>query len=153
AEVGGGVLQGAARVVRQVPEGLVVGQAVPLDVARGARLDRGRAVDHRLERARRVEVGRPERVHAGDDRVVRVAGHHAFEVVVLRPPVPHVVRLVCLVVYGLRDVTGLVRGEQREQLRLGAVDVPAGEVRVLGVPLGGLVDLPVEADVPAVDVG
>ena len=43
------------------------------------------------------------------------------------------------------------RRQQREQLDLGAVDVPAGEVGVLGAAVG-LVDLPVHAGVGAADV-
>ncbi len=67
-------------------------------------------------------------------------------------PAVEVACLEALVEDGLRDVGGLARGEQRQQLDLAAVDVPAGEVRVLDVPGLGAVDDAVHAGIAAVGV-
>ncbi len=86
------------------------------------------------------------------DRVVRVADHDAGDRVLVGPAVPDVADRLGVVVHGLGDVAGHVRGEQGEELDLAAVDVPAGERRVVVLSRRDLEGLAVHAGVGAVHV-
>src|SRR5690606_38338209 len=145
-EVGGGRLQrlggpapAVAGVVRGVAEPQVLGEvgALALALAGAARVRQAGRVRHGglpyqgREGAAHVEVPHAERVEAGEGRGRRVAGHHVGGAVDVDPAVPHAAVLPGEVVQRLGVVARDLRLEQREQLGVGAVLVPAGEVAVL----------------------
>ena len=111
----------------------------------------GRAFQHHLQRRARVEVARAEGPGAGDDGHRRVAVHRAALVVGHGPLGEAPAALLGHVDERLRHVARLFGEEPRDERRVRAVDVPAGEVRVLRVPRR-LVHAVVEAHVLAVGV-
>ena len=129
----------------------VAGEALALDVFTVRALARfARPTDHRGERRGAVEVVGAEGRGGGDHRVGRVADHrHRLAVGV--GPARQAARLFGVGDERLDHVGGAARLDQGEQRDLGAVDVPAGEVGVLGAA-AGLVDGAVHADVVAADV-
>src|SRR6185369_15614819 len=99
-----------------------------------------------------VEAAGTEGVIVGDDRGARVAHHHVGLSVVERP-LGQLAALGIVVDHGLRAVTCLGRRDQRLELGLGPIDVPAGVVAVLGSVTGGdCVYLVVEAAILPVRV-
>ena len=166
-EVGRGVLEGFARAAPGVRDGRDVVEREPLVERRALahardpaplvaqverRRHRGRP-QQRLERGAHVEARAAEGVDGRHGRRGRVALHHVGRARVVRPAIPDAVVLVRLVQQRLRHVAGGVGIDQRHQVDLRAVHVPAREVRVLGaLALVDSVDLLVEAPVLAVDV-
>ncbi len=86
-----------------------------------------------VERAPVVEAAHAHGVEGRQRGGGRVAGHHVGGPVDVHPAVPHPVVLLGVVEQRLREVPGHHRFQQRQQLDLRPVLVPAGEVAVLRV--------------------
>ncbi len=129
----------------------VDGEALALDVFAVRALARfARPSDHRRERRGVVEVVGAEGRGRGDHRVGRVADHR-HRLAVRVGPARQAAGLFGVGDERLDHVGGAAGLDQGEQRDLGAVDVPAGEVGVLGAAAGP-VDGAVHADVVAADV-
>jgi hypothetical protein len=88
-----------------------------------------------------------------DCRSRRVAIHYVRVAGVVNPAIPFASGLFRLVEHGLRDIPGAIRFEQRYQLNLGAIYIPAGKGGVLGLlRSGNRMSLPIHAAVLSVHI-
>ncbi len=125
----------------------VLVEELAVAAVRGQRL----GVDHRTQRGLPVVVGAAERVGGGQDRLEAVAAHLLLRDAVVRPvrPAPG---LGDEVGDRLVDVRADLGEQQRDQLCVPPVAVPAGVCRVLVTALRHPADRSVVAQVLAVDV-
>lgn len=166
--VGDGVLQGLGRSAPAVADVLgrvvglqVLGEIGPLSgalagasrVGQPVRVGHGGLPGQGLEGALVVEVAYTHGVEGGEGGGRGIARHDVCGAVDVHPAVPDPAVLPGEVVQRLGEVPRDPRLEEGEELDLGAVLVPAGEVAVLR-PLAALhaVRLPVHAGVAAVGV-
>ncbi len=106
---------------------------------------------HSSQRGLRVKVRPTEGIEIRQNRVGGIAHHHVGLSVRERPLWQHTT-LGIIVEHRLGNVAGLTWSEQGEQLRLRTVDIPAGEVGVLGMACCHGMNVSIKADILVIDI-